>query len=347
MRSSFLWAILITFGLLFLACAGLVFPIDFLLAITFGWVMYLYRVVPRVSIDGAGILTAVLCLALFVAGSHAFLRWFHGQFQAAIAPKDQEVPPWKARWTVALSASILLLFVAGISAAGIAHQLGWLLTSGESLLSHDGARMAARRAQSTNNLKQIGLGLYNYHEAYASFPPGGTFDAVGRPLHGWQTLLLPFTERKELFDQIDLGVPWDHPRNAPAFRTEVLFFLNPPIGETKDRAGHALSHYAGNALLLGGDVLRTMRSVADGADSTILAGEIGGDFKPWGYPMNWRDPALGINRSPEGFGSPYPGGANFLFVDGSVRFIKNSIDLRVLQSLGTPAGFEKVSSDAY
>jgi prepilin-type processing-associated H-X9-DG protein len=43
----------------------------------------------------------------------------------------------------------------------------------------------------------------------------------------------------------------------------------------------------------------------------------------------------------------HPGGANFAFADGSVRFIKNSIDLNAYRGLGTRSGGEVVSADSY
>ena len=45
--------------------------------------------------------------------------------------------------------------------------------------------------------------------------------------------------------------------------------------------------------------------------------------------------------------SRHPGGVNTLFGDGSVKFIKDSVNLQTWRALGTRAGGEVVSSDSY
>jgi prepilin-type processing-associated H-X9-DG protein len=47
------------------------------------------------------------------------------------------------------------------------------------------------------------------------------------------------------------------------------------------------------------------------------------------------------------FGSLHPGGTNFAMADGSVGFIKESISHQPYRALGTRAGSEVVSADAY
>jgi prepilin-type processing-associated H-X9-DG protein len=332
--------------LLLLACMGLAWPVEVVFFTALGWITYLYRVIPQVRIDGSAAATAIACLVLIAAGSHQIFSWIHAQTRQAQESEGCDDRRWPMRWTCWMVAVVLLMFVAGIATVGITHQVGWLLTS-DRLIASD-SMGAAWRALSTNNLKQIGLALHQYLEKHESFPPAGTFDQHGRPLHGWQAMILPFMEfQAELHNRIEFGVPWNDVRNAAPYRTPVTQYLRPPIDQTKDAAGYALSHYAGNVSMLGGSVSRTLRDVSDGGSDTIMAGEVVSNFKPWGDPTNWRDPALGIDRSPHGFGSPSPGGANFLFVDGSVRFLKDRTDPSVLKALSTPAGGEKVSPAEY
>lgn len=332
--------------LLLLGCMVFGVPIDLIFSLAFGWLFFLDNI-SKVRINGSGLINGLVCLALFAIGLHLFLGWLHGQMQGQ--GRNQAASPWKRSWTTSLVAIIVLMFVAGLASVGVTHQTGWLITSSEPLLS-SGSRTAITRHQSVNNLRQIGLALYNYnrHEETASFPPGGTFDPQGRAQHGWQALILAQMDNQILYNQINFDLPWNTRSNSTSFGTALEFYLNPAIdGFEKDSKGYALSHYSGNALVLGGDKSRNSKDITDGGAQTIMAGEVPSSFKPWGNPTNWRDPGKGINRSSDGFGSPFQGGANILFVDGSVRFIKDNINPRIWKALGTPSGGEEIPIDSY
>jgi hypothetical protein len=107
--------------------------------------------------------------------------------------------------------------------------------------------------------------------------------------------------------------------------------------------GYGLSHYAANARVLGADRPMRPQDITDGLSHTIMAGEVKENFRPWGDPVNWRDPALGLQTSPDGFAGPWSSGiTQFSMMDGSVRIISKDIDPAVLRALATPNGGEPV-----
>lgn len=81
------------------------------------------------------------------------------------------------------------------------------------------ARAAARRTQCTNNMRQIGLAMNNFHAARGHFPAGVIATNDECPPRGeserapWSVLILPFMEEQPRFDQFDLNA-----RFVPRFR---------------------------------------------------------------------------------------------------------------------------------
>jgi hypothetical protein len=209
-----------------------------------------------------------------------------------------------------------------------------------------------RRANSRNNLKQIGIALHNYHDIHMMFPPGGFFGADDKMHHSWQTFVLPQIDRANLFNQIDFDVPWDDPRNTPTFQTEVPIYLFPGNGEAVGSGGLALSHYAGNLNVLPkvkmsreNHPLR-ISEIYDGTSNTMVAGEVGEGFKPWGSPANLRDPSLGLNKGESSFGRASGDGAYLLFCDGSVEFVRNDVDQELLRRISLPSDGQPVDTRA-
>jgi prepilin-type N-terminal cleavage/methylation domain-containing protein/prepilin-type processing-associated H-X9-DG protein len=73
------------------------------------------------------------------------------------------------------------------------------------------AREAANRAQCLNNLKQIGLGMHNYHDAQHFFPQNHrpATAAANSVRERWFTRILPHLDQVPLFSQYDETSNWD------------------------------------------------------------------------------------------------------------------------------------------
>jgi prepilin-type N-terminal cleavage/methylation domain-containing protein len=76
------------------------------------------------------------------------------------------------------------------------------------------AREAARRSQCSNNLKQLGIALHNYHDAVGAFPSSfwrATPQYQGDPAgarwgHSWIEMTLPYMEQTPIYNAINFSV---------------------------------------------------------------------------------------------------------------------------------------------
>ena len=98
------------------------------------------------------------------------------------------------------------------------------------------ARQAARRTQCTNNLKQIGLAIHNFHDTKKRIPPS-------RPADGfltWHVEIMPFVELDNLHDKLRWNLPYVD-QDPVALQTAVPVFVCP----SRRAAGDISSHEAG------------------------------------------------------------------------------------------------------
>jgi prepilin-type N-terminal cleavage/methylation domain-containing protein/prepilin-type processing-associated H-X9-DG protein len=292
------------------------------------------------------------------------------------------------------------------------------------------AREAARRIQCVNNLKQVGLGLHNYHNAFGTFPMGyaarseftdGRTDTA--PGWSWATMILAQIEHRPIYDAVNFVLPVESAANTTVILTSLSGYVCPsditsgPFPVT-DASGNVLAtmtpaSYAacvGNDLtdsatglnhdgLGNGVMFRNSRirlaAITDGSSQTILVGErawanvngvwagvvtngvtrrglsnrcppTGASYYPAPTLVQAHGHLLNTDTDEDGglddFSSLHPGGANFVFGDGSVRFIKSvlrdsgqtptgntvySPTSLILQALATRNGGEVISGDSF
>ena len=97
------------------------------------------------------------------------------------------------------------------------------------------AREAARRTQCTNNMKQLGIALHNYHDVIGSFPTsfwrntkntiGGPNDGTNR--HSWIAMILPYIEQRSIYNAINFSTGAGGAINSTAYLSKISSLMCP------------------------------------------------------------------------------------------------------------------------
>jgi prepilin-type processing-associated H-X9-DG protein len=189
------------------------------------------------------------------------------------------------------------------------------------------ARATGGNASCKNNLRQIGLALEMHANELKKFPTDGENG------YGICAFILPFIEQQPLYHRLK---PTSLPRQIAVARSDLggmtISTLLCPAWNSRPKTMLEL----GRGTYMGTRELFPWKcppsSVRDAKSNTISVGEIQAE-QAWALPGT--ADAL-PPQNPDGvFGSRHPGGANFVFCDGSVHFIGDDVDPAVFKALCT------------
>jgi len=204
-------------------------------------------------------------------------------------------------------------------------------------------REHSARMQSVNNLKQIGLAMHNYAAANDHLPPpvlhGGK---SGHVPYSWRVAILPFLEQSDLYNSYNFDEPWDGPNNRKLLERMPGIYGYPGPGGT-DKTHTAYFVFTGPDTILGKGEKPSFADVTDGLSNTLMVVEARREV-PWTKPEDIPfDPQVPLPQ----LGGFTPDGFNATFGDGSVRYIKKSIQPSVLKALITRASGEVIDSSSF
>jgi hypothetical protein len=232
----------------------------------------------------------------------------------------------------------------GQATAGMSGAIALLLVVAPATPGVLAAIEAANRTQCKCNMKQLGLAMHNYHDAFKVYPPAASRDEEGRALLSWRVVILPFIEETGLYQKFHLNEPWDSPHNLPLANR-----MPPPFRCPSDRSSRSnSSNYVivvGPETYFPPDGQVNVKDVKDGTSLTVMVGEVAGNTVPWTKPD---DLVFDQNFTGKGnFSSAHAGGWQVLMGDGTCRFISEKTDTRILRALMTIAGKEIIDEDCF
>lgn len=228
--------------------------------------------------------------------------------------------------------------VLGVSPASTPVLVGLLLPAVQA------AREAARRAQMSNNFRQVLLAMLNHEAATNRLPSQAICDKEGKPLLSWRVRLLPFLEEGNLHAQFRLDEPWDSEHNKKLIARMPAVYADPSApAEQAARGLTTIQVLTGpkTAFTEPGKTMR-IREISDGLSNTLAVVEtLPENAVPWTKPA---DITFDPKRPLAGIGNPWRPGGVFVaaMFDGSVRIIAPDIDPEIFKRLVTPSGGEPI-----
>lgn len=156
----------------------------------------------------------------------------------------------------------------------------------------------ARHGRNSNKFKQIMLGLHNYHDRYAMFPPRDEIrDKDGKTGLSWRVHILPYVEQYKLYKEFHLDEPWDSPHNKTLIAKMPKIFRD----EQPDTpAGHTTFLAAvGEDTVFGGKKACRMYQISDGTSNTVGIVQVKSELAvtwtaPDDYVFDPKDPGKGL-----------------------------------------------------
>jgi hypothetical protein len=200
-------------------------------------------------------------------------------------------------------------------------------------------RKGASRAQSTNNLRQIAIAMYNYQDTNKAFPPQAIYDKNGKALLSWRVLILPYLDQDALYKEFKLDEPWDSPQNKKLLAKMPRTYQ---MGAPKEKFGTFYQGFVGPKAFFEGKRGIGVGDIKDGTSNTIMIVEAGKDV-PWTKP---EDLPFDAGKPLPKLGGAFPGqGFTAAFCDGSVRFFSANAKEATLKKYITRNGGEAIKDD--
>jgi hypothetical protein len=193
---------------------------------------------------------------------------------------------------------------------------------------------------SSNNLKQMGLALWNYHDANNAFPDD-IKDKNGKVLLSWRVRLLPYLEQNDLYKEFKLDEAWDSDNNKKLLAKMPKVFESPRV-KLKGKGNTVYQVFTGENAVFGRAKPLTIKDIADGTSNTIFAVE-STQATPWTKPGGI---AFDRKKDLPDFGKAFGKKPLAAMMDGSVRTLDlGKIKPETLKNAIDPADGNVLGSD--